>query len=793
MKLLSLKLLNFRRFRQEEIVFKDNFSLIFWKNWAWKSSIIDGIWYALFWPIWKDFVRVNTTFLKSFFITDRLPSKIELTFSIWLDTYRIVRIIDVWIKKFNSEFIPETKDSLFWPNWLEIIGWWEVNEYIFKLIGVSRDTFLRSVFAKQKDLEVLSWMASDRKNLINSILWLDKIENIISALKQEWKEKISLLQFTKGKLTEVNIEELKENKKNISEELKEISKNLQEKQTEIENLSKIFEENKQKYTLEDKKKEEYNKLSSFVSNLKTSLDSEKKQIQNLENNLKEIFLKEKTLENKKYILQKEKEEREKVEELKKEKLLFEQKKELEKNLKDTESKLSEIEKKLKTFWEINISQEIEKLEKILKELEEKLEKIREQKTTQYNKLMYISDEFNNITKEYNDIKNLSWKANCPTCLRPLTEHYPNLLRLYEEKIFQKDKDGKKEKENFLKIKEELEELNKVYLENEKTLKDLRLKEKDFIKYLEQKTNLQNILAQNNEKLKNLWEIKYDEEKFLEFAKKYDETKKEYLEYLKIEWEIRNKQKIIDDLEKAKVEEKNILEKIQIEIKNLEKIEFVEEKYLEIKNKYFETNEVLKVKNEKKSKLNLEQNNFLHKEKEIISKIDEFKKDNENIKKLTEEIDYSALKVKILNDYIIYLLEYLKPRIEDLASEYFSIITDNKYNFITLDTDYNILIDGKNIDLFSGWERDLANLCLRLSLWQNLSLNRGNPINFLILDEVLWSQDKERQQNILANLKKLEHKFSQIILISHLEEIKDLATNLIEVRALNKEESGVLYY
>lgn len=793
MKLLSLKLLNFRRFRQEEIIFRDNFSLIFWKNWAWKSSIIDGIWYALFWPVWKDFVRVNAAFLKSFFVTDRLSSKIELTFSIWLETYRIVRVIDAWIKKFHSEFIPETKDSLFWPNWLEIIGWWEVNEYIFKLIWVSRDTFLRSVFAKQKDLEVLSWMASDRKSLINSILWLDKIENIILVLKQEWKEKTNLLQFTKGKLTEVNIEELKENKKNISEELKEISKNLQEKQTEIEKLSKIFEENKQKYLLEDKKREEYNKLSSFVSNLKTSLESEKKQIQNLENTLKEIVSKEKTLEDKKYILQKEKEEREKIEELKKEKLLFEQKKELEKNLKDTESKLSEIEKVLKTFWEINISQEIEKLEKILKEFEEKLWKSREQKTTQDNKISYLREEYNNIKKEYDDIKNLSWKANCPTCLRPLAEHYPNLLKLYEEKLLQKANDWKKEREFLEKILKELEEVNKNFIENEKTLKDFRIKEKDFIKYLEQKTSLQNILAQNNEKLKNLWEIKYDEEKFLEFAKKYEETKKEYSEYLKIEWEIRNKQKVIDDLEKAKIEEKNISEKIWTETKNLEKIEFVEEKYLEIKNKYFETNEVLKVKNEEKSKLNLEQNNLLHKEKEIVSKIDEFKKDNENIKKLTEEIDYSALKIKILNDYIIYLLEYLKPKIEDLASEYFSIITDNKYNFITLDTDYNILIDGKNIDLFSGGERDLANLCLRLSLWQNLSLNRWNPINFLVLDEVLWSQDKERQQNILANLKKLEHKFSQIILISHLEEIKDLATNLIEVRALNKEESGVLYY
>ena len=52
------------------------------------------------------------------------------------------------------------------------------------------------------------------------------------------------------------------------------------------------------------------------------------------------------------------------------------------------------------------------------------------------------------------------------------------------------------------------------------------------------------------------------------------------------------------------------------------------------------------------------------------------------------------------DYIIYLLCHLKPRIEDLASEYFAIITDNKYTSISLDEDYNIMIDEKNIDLYS---------------------------------------------------------------------------------------------
>jgi exonuclease SbcC len=111
----------------------------------------------------------------------------------------------------------------------------------------------------------------------------------------------------------------------------------------------------------------------------------------------------------------------------------------------------------------------------------------------------------------------------------------------------------------------------------------------------------------------------------------------------------------------------------------------------------------------------------------------------------------------------------------------------------LDEDYNILIDSKNLDLYSGWERDLANLCLRLSLGQNLTSTKWNPIHFLILDEVLASQDTQRQQNIFLNLKKLEKKFSQIILISHLEEMKDLAPHLIEIKAIDKDESTIYYY
>jgi len=213
MKLLNLKLLNYRRFRQEEIVFKDNFSLIFWKNWAWKSSILDAIWYALFWPSSKDFVRVNKDFLKSYFLLNREPSKIELIFQYWMWNYRIVRVIDAWVKKFASDFITETKDTLIWPEGLEIIGWDEITNYIGRLLWVDKETFLRSVFAKQKDLEVLSGWLPDRKELINKVLWLDKIEKIIEDFKALEREKKTLLEIYKKKVLDFNEENIKKEKK----------------------------------------------------------------------------------------------------------------------------------------------------------------------------------------------------------------------------------------------------------------------------------------------------------------------------------------------------------------------------------------------------------------------------------------------------------------------------------------------------------------------------------------------------------------------------------------------------
>ena len=52
--------------------------------------------------------------------------------------------------------------------------------------------------------------------------------------------------------------------------------------------------------------------------------------------------------------------------------------------------------------------------------------------------------------------------------------------------------------------------------------------------------------------------------------------------------------------------------------------------------------------------------------------------------------------------------------------------------------------------FSGGEQDLAALCLRLALSRTLAGQRGVETGFIILDEVVGSQDHERGQASVAD-------------------------------------------
>ena len=145
----------------------------------------------------------------------------------------------------------------------------------------------------------------------------------------------------------------------------------------------------------------------------------------------------------------------------------------------------------------------------------------------------------------------------------------------------------------------------------------------------------------------------------------------------------------------------------------------------------------------------------------------------------------------MSSFRSHLIMRIRPILSSYAADFFSKLTDGKYQDIELDELYNIIIYDNgvpyNIKRFSGGEEDLANLCLRLSISEVITERAGGLFNFIILDEIFGSQDNIHQQNIMKALNVLSSKFKQIILITHVEEIKNHVENIILIK---ESENGI---
>jgi DNA repair protein SbcC/Rad50 len=125
---------------------------------------------------------------------------------------------------------------------------------------------------------------------------------------------------------------------------------------------------------------------------------------------------------------------------------------------------------------------------------------------------------------------------------------------------------------------------------------------------------------------------------------------------------------------------------------------------------------------------------------------------------------------------------LRPELSELASAFLSELTDARYTEMELDDQYNIVIleDGIPKPVLSGGEEDLANLVLRLAISQMIAERAGQSFSLLILDEVFGSLDEARRFNVVELLRGLQDRFEQVILITHIEPVREGLDRVITV-------------
>ena len=132
---------------------------------------------------------------------------------------------------------------------------------------------------------------------------------------------------------------------------------------------------------------------------------------------------------------------------------------------------------------------------------------------------------------------------------------------------------------------------------------------------------------------------------------------------------------------------------------------------------------------------------------------------------------------------------LRPELSELASAFLSELTDGRYTELELDDQYNVVVMEEGIPkpVISGGEEDLANLVLRLAISQMIAERAGQPFTLLVLDEVFGSLDEPHRANVVDLLRKLQDRFEQVIVITHIESVRDTLDHVIMVRY--DEETG----
>jgi exonuclease SbcC len=165
-----------------------------------------------------------------------------------------------------------------------------------------------------------------------------------------------------------------------------------------------------------------------------------------------------------------------------------------------------------------------------------------------------------------------------------------------------------------------------------------------------------------------------------------------------------------------------------------------------------------------------------------SDLERFDERQAELEKLRREVRLFDECDRIVSDFRKYVNTSIRPRMAELASEYLTDLTDGRYSAVELAEDFTptVIEDGEVKRVISGGEEDILNLCMRIALSHMLAERAGQSFSLLMLDEVFGSLDEGRRGNVLALLEKLRRRFEQIIIITHLDDIKDGVQHLIQV-------------
>jgi exonuclease SbcC len=469
---------------------------------------------------------------------------------------------------------------------------------------------------------------------------------------------------------------------------------------------------------------------------------------------------------------------------------------VEEQIKRLEEEEEEAEKKM---------QEQKVLEEKLKKCEERVEKTQEEMQKMKSSLNILLTKREQLAKEYKELLSHIEKMGkmgkdsiCPFCKRRLGEDFESIKEHVHKELERVEREGRG-------VREKIDRTKAALLKEERICSFLQRKKEEWVQALKRMEGAEKIWNEKRrqreevslqrmqilERMSSFEHILYDEKMHQSVRRKIEDLERvaKEVERARAKLEMENKLK-----EKALEEERRMeqLKEGMDEVKErLEQIEFDEEKFSELERRVEEERESVSLHKEELYKL-FAQKASLEKQMQMLQEeMEHIESVAQRLREKEEGVQKLEKLQQIFVDFRMHLISRIRPRLEEIASTFFCSITQGKYQGIKIDEEYQMyIIDGGvayPLHRFSGGEIDLASLCLRLAISSLLLQAQGVDAGFMILDEIFGSQDIQRRTQIMDALVQLQGFFRQLLLITHIEDVKENVDNLLFVF---EDEEGV---
>lgn len=803
MRLSYLELKNYRRFRDAKVHFPDGIVGIIGSNGSGKTTLIEGVAWALFGNT-EEIVRTARESIKRAGAPTSESCRAVLEFELGGTGYRVER--EMGGKNLTM------KASLRAGETVLAEGDKPVKRAIEKLIGMDHKSFFTSVFARQKELNALQNVAAgERKKAVLRMLRIDGIDGIIQDVRADRRD---IDERIKGAESTLIDSQGRERETLIKSQLPALRSSLEEAQVLLRaaeeqeaGAAKDLDAVKKRRDELRKDSEAYNAAAKDLHAKKASAEGLSQRLERLEKRALEAGAKLKRLPELAESEQAWVDATAAVDKLEEERRRDDKAKHLQEDLRndrkaldDLRNELSDTEKALSTMGDLSEQREAlesakEKSRKARDELSDKLGGLRARKREREEAAELDRRRLAEILK-------LGKKGTCPTCERVLEDSYDLLVSKLRESAEEAAAAAAEAEASIANIHAELKALEK---RDEALSKKASWVEQEADKRRRAETVAEGLtkqLAQLGRKvdtrakeLAALGEVSFSKDAYTRAKAERDRLKPLHDDFVRLKGADEEMARIEDE----RTEVREGAHKLALEAEALARLtrdlEPKKAEYEKISKSVDDKMDIwAKAKDELRSRSakREEARTALREAEKDIEEIERVKKGIEGERRRKE--DLAALE-DVMVSFRDHLIGKVAPTLAELTSHVFEATTGGKYSRVELDEGYEIQVEDNGemhpLDRFSGGESDLANLALRLAISRIIAERTGaNPINFLILDEIFGSLDPERKRNVMTALSSLSTQFRQILLITHIEDVKDLMGNVMQVEPNEDGTSSV---